>query len=328
LLFIQGRYSEAEPMAKEGLQLALRLEDSEAIIMALGTFTFTSVNIEQALTALHKGIALIQQTGKAQEMLPLFYQGAATWFHGNGRYAEASDYYRKSIDLFRKLHVLDFLADPLGRLGQLALHEDRLQEAYNLTVHSLETARVAGYDIVFSAWGLARLGLIQLYLGQVDAAQRSLEEALQFFEDDKDTRVKQEALAFLSEVALACNDVDAAAGYLQASLDIAQVLYSQLEATHKLEGTPEALPLDLIALCMRAALIAAAQSDHERAVTLYSIAEILRTQSGAVMLPPLQARLDEAIAAIHQLLPPTRFDPAWRRGQTLSLKEAFEFLLS
>ena len=328
LLFVQGRYSEAEAIAQTGLKMAHRLEDPEAMIMALGTFTFTSVNIEQALTALHKGIALIQQTGKVQEMLPLLYQGAATWFHGNGRYTEAREYYQKSIELFRDLHVLDFLADPLGRLGQLALREGRIQEAHDLTVESLQTARATGYDIVFSAWGLARLGLIQLYLGQTDAAQRSLEEALKFFEDDKDARVKQETLAFLSEAALARGDITAAEAYLRGSLDIAKPLYYQLEATHKLEGTPDALPVDLTELCMRAALISAAQGHHERAVTLTSIAEMLRVQSGSVMPPPLQARLDEAMSTIHKLLPQYAFDAAWRAGRSMSLRQAFEFLLS
>src|SRR6266540_3550760 len=205
--FIQGRFSEAESLALRGLAMARRLEDPEALIMALGTYTFASVNIEQALKGLHEGIALIQETGKAQVVLPLSYLGAATWLHGSGRYAEAGDYYRKSIALFRQMGAVDFITDPLGRLGQLALQEGRLQEAYDLTVESIAAARATGYAVVFSAWGDARLGLIQLYLGEIEAAQQSLEKALLFLEGERaHERVEQETRAILSEVALARGD--------------------------------------------------------------------------------------------------------------------------
>ncbi len=309
--------------------MARRLEDPEALIMALGTYTFASVNIEQALKGLHEGIALIQETGKAQVVLPLSYLGAATWLHGSGRYAEAGDYYRKSIALFRQMGAVDFITDPLGRLGQLALQEGRLQEAYDLTVESIAAARATGYAVVFSAWGDARLGLIQLYLGEVEAAQRSLEKALLFLEGERaHERVEQETRAILSEVALARGDVKAAADHLQASLQICERFYRQLQATQKLEGTPDALPVDLIELCSRASLVAAAQGHDVHAITLYSIADSLRAQSRQVMIPPLQARLDESMASIRSQLSENAFNSAWETGQRMSLSGAFAFLLA
>ncbi len=327
--FIQGRFSEAESLALRGLAMARRLEDPEALIMALGTYTFASVNIEQALKGLHEGIALIQETGKAQVVLPLSYLGAATWLHGSGRYAEAGDYYRKSIALFRQMGAVDFITDPLGRLGQLALQEGRLQEAYDLTVESIAAARATGYAVVFSAWGDARLGLIQLYLGEVEAAQRSLEKALLFLEGERaHERVEQETRAILSEVALARGDVKAAADHLQASLQICERFYRQLQATQKLEGTPDALPVDLIELCSRASLVAAAQGHDVHAITLYSIADSLRAQSRQVMIPPLQARLDESMASIRSQLSENAFNSAWETGQRMSLSGAFAFLLA
>jgi predicted ATPase/transcriptional regulator with XRE-family HTH domain len=328
LLFVQGHYAQAEPFAQRALAMARRLEDAEALIWALGTYTFASVNIEQALTHLDEGIALVKETGYAQHALPMLHLGAATWYHSAGRIAEASAAYRESITLFRQLGVLDFIADPLGRLGQLALQTGDLQEAYDLTVESIRGARTTGYEVVFSAWGSARLGLIQLYLGQVEAAQRSVEEALAYFEDERDLRVKQEALAILSEVLLVRDDVQAAAKQLQASLTICETLYRQLQATHKLEGTLDALPVDLIALCARAALVAAAQGRDARSVTLCSMIASLRTQSGQMLLPPLQAKLEKAIDTIRGRLSDTDFDKAWQAGQSKSLAEAFAFLLN
>jgi predicted ATPase/DNA-binding XRE family transcriptional regulator len=325
--YIQGRFGEGESLALRTVAMARRLEDPQALIAAYSTYTFASVNVEQALKGLHEGIALIHETGKMQESLPLFYLGAASWFHSSGRYAEAEDYYRKSIALFRQMGAVDMIAEPLGRLGELALQEGRLQEAYDLMVESFAAARAAG-TMSSLARGEVPLGLIQLYLGQVEAAQRSLEQALLFFEDGRTyERAKQETRAILSEVALARGDVNAAADHLQASLNICERFYRQLQVTQKLEGTPDALPVDLIGLCSRASLVAAAQGHYERAVTLYSTADSLRSQSGQRMIPPLQARLDESMASIRSHLSETAFDSAWETGQRMSLSEAFAFLL-
>jgi predicted ATPase/transcriptional regulator with XRE-family HTH domain len=326
--FILGRYGEAEPLALRAQEMAQRLEDPEALILALGTYTFTSVNVEEALKGLQEAIALSQETGKVSFALPMLHLGAATWLESSGRYIEATDYYRKSIAYFRQLGADDMIADPLGRLGQLALQAGRLQEAYALTTESLAAASATGYYGTYSAWGGSRLGLIQLYLGEMEAAQRSLEQALLPFEAGRDFRVKQEALAMLSEVALARGDVQAATDHLQASLDICREFYRQLQATQKLEGTPDALPVDLSPLCSRAALVAAAQGHDERAVTLDSIADALHVQSGQGILPPLQTKLDEAMATLRARLSEEVFDIAWETGQSMSLSEAFVFLLN
>jgi tetratricopeptide (TPR) repeat protein len=325
--FIQGQYGQGESLACRAMELARRLEDPEALIAAYGTYTFTSVNTEQALEGLHTGISLIQKTGKLRPLLPLYYQGAATWLHSSGRYTEAEDYYLKSIALFRQMGAADFVADPLGRLGEVALQAGRLQEAYDLTVESITAARATGYDLAFGAWGSSRLGLIQLYLGEVEAAQRSVETALLLCDDHRDVRVKQEALAVLSEVALARGDVETAANLLRSSLNICDKFYHQLLATQKLEGTPDALPVDLIGLCSRASLVAAAQGNDERAVSLYNLAESLNSQSGQRMIPALQAKLVESIASLRSHLPENVFNTLWEKGQRLSLSEAFEFLL-
>jgi hypothetical protein len=153
-------------------------------------------------------------------------------------------------------------------------------------------------------------------------------EALLFFEEGQDVRVKQEALAILSEIMLAQGDVEAAANHLQASLSICEILYHQLQATGKLEGTPAALPVDLIRLCACASLVATVQGNHEHAVTLCSIADSLSTRSGQAILQPLQVRLDQAMSSTRLHLSESDFNRRWNTGQQMSIKQAFNFLLT
>jgi predicted ATPase len=326
---IQGHFAEGETLARRAIPMAHRLGSPEALILTAGLHTFISTNAEQALKGLHEGIALVQKTGIMQTTLPLLYLGSATWLHSSGQYAQAEEYYRKGIQLFRQFGVVDFTADPLRRLGELALQKGRLQEAYDLTVESISAARTGGVPVVFNAWSTARLGLIQFYLGEVDAAQRSLDEAMLFFEDAASyQRPKLEALSFCCEVALARGDVRAAAENLQACLEICKRFFHQLQATGKLAGSIDALPVDLIGLCARAALVAAAQRQAARAVTLSSIAEMLRSQSGQLMFPPLQARLEQSMATLRPDLSENTFAYAWETGQRMSISEDFEFLFA
>ena len=75
--------------------------------------------------------------------LPLLYFGCATWLHSSGQYAEAEEYYRKCIAIFRQMGVEDFATEPLGRFGQMMLEEGRVQEAYDLN-NPLFSLPVAG----------------------------------------------------------------------------------------------------------------------------------------------------------------------------------------
>ena len=69
--------------------MARRLKDQEALIVAHLTYTVISVNAEEALDGLHAGIALIEETDRMRELLPLFYQGVGAWLQSSGRYGEA-----------------------------------------------------------------------------------------------------------------------------------------------------------------------------------------------------------------------------------------------
>jgi predicted ATPase/transcriptional regulator with XRE-family HTH domain len=326
--FIEGRFGEAQALAQRALAMAQRLEDPEALIMAYGTATFTSVTLEQALEGLNRAIRLTEVTGKGRELRPLLYNGAATWLHSSGRHLQAREYYERSVALFRELGAEDFIAEPLGRLGQLALLEGRLQEAHDLTVESMAAGQATGYDVVYWAWGRARLGQIQLYMGDTAAAQASLEAALAWLADDAGyDRDRQETLALLSEAALARADTAAAAAYMQACLEICAKLYRELEAAQKLETTADALPIDLVGLCARAGLLAAAQGEAARAAMLFGAAEALEADSGLGMVPGLRAQVAASAPDLRMALGEDGFTSARAAGRGLSSVGAFKAVL-
>jgi predicted ATPase/transcriptional regulator with XRE-family HTH domain len=326
--YVQGHFAEAQALAQRTATMAHRLEDPEALIMAYGLATSASLTFEEAMEGLQKAIQLSEATGKRRELRPLLYNGAATWLHSSGRYSEARAYYEKSVELFRELGAVDFISDPLGRLGQLALQEGRLQDAHDLTMESIAAARAIGLDVFYGTWESARLGQILLYQGDLEAAQQTLEIALARMEDDAGyVRSRQETLAVLSEVALMRGDITAAAEHMRASLLICGPFYRELQEAHKLEGTGDSLPVDLVALCARAGLVAAAQGMAERAVTLFGAAEALAAASGLTLLPALRERVEKSLANLRETLGAVDFGAAQEQGRGLSLAQAFAFLL-
>lgn len=328
-LYYQGRYSDVAAYVSRAFSMAHRLNDPEALIITHYSYNFVSTTAEQALTGLQEGIALIKETGKWQHMLPLFTVSAATWFESAGRYTEAEEYYRQSLVLLRQMGALDMIIFPLGSLSRLALHDGQLQEAYALVTEAIANAQRVGNYAAFGPWLITHLGLVQLYLGDLETAEENLNEARQLIEDGKHiVGGNQEILALLSEVALARGSVEAAVAYFDASLAICKSLYQQLERTQKLEGTVDAMPLDLTGLCVRAALIAAAQQHGDRAVTLCSISESLSAQSGQLIIPPLQNKLKHTLELLRTRLSESVWDAAWQSGQSMSLSQSFTFLLS
>ncbi len=326
--YVQGRFGEAAALAVRAMRMARRLEDPEALIAALFTQTFSSLNADQALGSLHTALALIEETGKHQIYLPGLYVVAASWYYSGGRYAEARDYFQKSIDLYRKAGAVDLLAEPLLRLGQLELRDGHLHEAYDLTAESIAAMRASGSYEAFGGWGRSLLGAVQLYLGEIESAEQTLNEALLLFDTSQHTLAIQEALAMLSEVMLVQGDVTQAAKHMEASLSICRGLFQQLQASRKIEGTPDALPVDIGGLSARSALVAAAQGAEERAVTLFSIADSLRSQTGQALPPQVRGRYEEAVAAVRARLPENTFASAWEAGQRMSLSEAIGFVLT
>ncbi len=327
--FSQGRYGEAMPYLARLVPMARRLEDAEALVMALISDSWTSTQAEQALHQLDEAIAIIQETKTLHHLLPMFLYTAGIWEERSGRYTGAREHYQRSLDLYRQMGAVELIADPLGLLGQLALQEGHLQEAYDLTVESIEITRAVDKQVSFGDRGGLRLGLIQLYLGEIDAAEQIVQDALRLLEEvTHDMRAQLEAFAYLSEIALVRGEITVAANYLQASLNICRTLYQQLQATAQIEGTPDALPLDLIGLCVRATLVATAQENYVRAATLHSLTESLRAQSVQLIPPPLQTKVEAAMATLRTHLSASALNTARKTGQSLSLAQAFDFLLT
>jgi len=328
--YLLSLYSEAQPLIVRAFEMAQRLESDEAYFLAsFGYYNYMSTNAEQALRGINELLALAEETGKILNILPLSYVGAGTWYQSSGQYAEAYASYQKAIDMFRGHGALDMICFPLGLMGEVALRQGNLNDALDLTLESLDAANVTGHDVAFNAWGQARLGQIQLYLGDLVAAEQNLQEALLLNEDARyEARGIQESLSMLSELALTRGNVNASVEYMEACLRQCEKIYDELKAGNKIVSSPDALPIDLMSLCARASLVSAAQGNHERAATLLSIADLTRKQSGQAMFPPLQKNLEKALADIRAYLPEEEFDSLWRKGQNMTITEIFEFLLA
>ncbi len=78
---------------------------------------------------------------------------------------------------------------------------------------------------------------------------------------------------------------------------------------------------------LTAALVSAAQTAFERAVTLFSSAQSLGGQCGFLVDPPLQTEVEAALSASRTQLPLDVFNSTWEAGQCMSLEEIIAYAL-
>ena len=324
---LQGRFDEAANLHPRAVQMADRLGAPEARIMVLIGYIQSSAQVARALAYLQEMIGMIEETGRLTYLLPRFTDLYGRWLQSGGRYDEAARQYQKSLKLYREMGNVTAIAIPLGDLGQLALLAGDLEEAYGYTREGVTKARAAGIASSAGVPILANFGLIQFYRGEIEAAEGSLEEALRMAEELDLPLRNQQILSSMSEVAVAQGEVKRAVNYLRKSLQILSGFIQRMQEMGHMQAQPQALFFDVIGLCRRAALVAAAQGQSERAVTLASIAESLDSKDGQTTNHPLEDRAREVLRQLRGELTVDRFHEAWQKGEALPLDEALQFLL-
>ena len=189
------------------------------------------------------------------------------------------------------------------------------------------------------------MGVVDVYRGELDAAETAFQASLMLFEDLDDRFWAPLALKNLGYIAYRRGD-HAGAGALfdqalarfrarGSTLGTALTLINMASLARDRNDLPSAAALYAEALALRTdhndkvsavsclrglAVVAAHTHQDERAVRLFGAEEALRTAIGAAE-PRSGSRL-VALAECRERLGQTAFDSAWRSGQALSLPDA------
>ena len=319
---LQGRYRDAFPFLQRALQMARWLEDPWVLVVGLFVQGQALPDKDQAYAAFEEAIAICH----AHETEALFgrFWTEMLWVYGDrlldyGYVVEAEAKYRESLARYRMLGDVNMVAYPLGNLGRLALRNGRLQEAHDLISESVHYAQ-GGNRVALGDW-LFRLGQVHLYLGELAAAAADLSTTLTLYEEINNIPGQAGVLACLAEVALANGEVTTAGRYIHESMNRYRPIFASI---HMLGNVNRQTQYgDVTDSIVRAGLVAAALGEHRRAVTTLSYAEALVAESGYRSVPPLQAKVTAALAALQESLPAAAFQEAFARGRRMTPEEMF-----
>jgi len=209
-----------------------------------------------------------------------------------------------------------------GNFGRLALQEGNLPEAYALVLEQVENMRQLRHQKWLADW-LVRLGEIESYLDQWEAAQTHLQECFQLMEALGDLRGQADVAAGLGYLALQRGEVEMAVVHMQNSLR----WYAEITPPTT-TAKVRALTPELIDAILRAGLAAAANLQPAQAATLFAAVTRFASAMHHFPPPPLAQAMEEAATAVKSTLSADEWETAVATGQQIPLthllRQAFE----
>jgi predicted ATPase/transcriptional regulator with XRE-family HTH domain len=273
-----------------------------------------------------RAYALAREANKAPDLCPEFggladhefvlaaiqVSYASSLLH-QGDVAQAALLVTDSLHRFHKQANHSFVADCLGKLGELALLRNNIAEAHSYLQESVTIGLTHNLPVVRAEWQWL-LGLATLYRGDRSEAHRLLEECLRFCLAIKNTFFLACVCMGLAELALWEGELDQVRHWLGQSLTY--------QAAPKLITTTELQRLFIVAR------LAAAQGEYVRAAMLFGLAIETHRQIHYVYAGPMLPLVAAALATTQAALDQAVFDEALIVGQQMSLADAHATILA
>jgi predicted ATPase/DNA-binding CsgD family transcriptional regulator len=236
--------------------------------------------------------------------------------HGAGQIAYRQDdcgaaqaFLTEALEIQRRLGDDAATARTLRSLGLAALSLGDYRHANQCLEEALAIQRVRGdrFDV---ARTLGSLALLSIGSGRYEAARERCEECVALARQSNDEWGLAISIGTQGELALEVGDHEAARSHLQASIGLLAKLNDAPSVGYRLEGF---------------ARLAAARSEHERALTLAAAAAAVWRRSGAVAVPHWRRRVDESVARSRLLLTPSAAAAAEELGAAMTMGEAVAY---
>lgn len=258
---------------------------------------------------------------------------------------EAVALYRQSQDRRGLAFALVVLAYPLEFLGERERAEEILQESY-----SIARAEADIYSQCRSLNLLARV-ITNLH-HDLDLSQRYVEESLRLARESGLRSQEAQACEILASIAMRRNDYPEARTRFEESAVIYEeigarfnVLLEKSNLAHlerrqgNFASALEYYRETIIAFRDIAQIgavshqlecfgfIALEKGQDDRALQLFSAANVLREKRGTPMTPDEQLYFEEQLTGLREKMNEKQFDAAWSKGHMMTMEQAIEFAM-
>jgi predicted ATPase/Tfp pilus assembly protein PilF len=254
----QGRYEEAEQLARESLVLSRQIGDgwgATCSLWLLGMVRYRTGDVTQAQALLEESLAIGRESGNRRLVIsPLNTLGDMACHQGD--YVRARTLFEECLALSRELGDQFKVAMHLNNLGTVLHILGKYADAQPFYRESLEICRQIG-DRAGQAIALSNLGEVAYALGGYPDAIEFYQQGLSIGRDIQDQRTVITCLNNLGEITCALED------YEEANVHFAEALKVATEA--------RALPM-LIKVLVNLAVLFAKQGQRDRAAALLGLA--------------------------------------------------------
>jgi predicted ATPase/class 3 adenylate cyclase/uncharacterized protein HemY len=324
MAFLQQDYQRAIPLLEECLSLYRAVRNKWGLglgLSYLGDVFFRQRKYEQATKIYEEALAFARDISDSFMVAFNSYNlGSIAWFQGD--YAGANHMITESLAVFRDHDENAVTAGCMHTLGDISLAQGDEQRAIQWYERELAFGQEKQVEIsrMFALNGLGKVAWAQ---DNDELATKRFEEALKMSEEAGSKTAILLALYGLGRVALSqLHYPSAGVFFTQASrirLPEAYGFFAWISL--KPYGVATAYPLEAFAV------LAAAQTEMERAARLLGAVENLYVSIYFEMSARERAEHNRAIASAHAALGDEAFAAAWESGKQLSFEEAIALAL-
>ena len=218
----QGKYEEAEQLARKGLTLSWQIEDCWGMarsLLLLGLIRYRTGDVDQAQALLEESLAIGRESGDQRLIMPSLNALGDVACH-RGDYTKAQVLFEECLALSRELGDQFNVAVHLNNLGTVLHVLGKYAEARSFYQESLETCRKIG-DQKGQAIALSNLGEVTHALGAYSEAQEYYQAGLTIGREVGDQWATMACLNNLGETACALGDYEKATAHFAEALKIA-----------------------------------------------------------------------------------------------------------
>jgi predicted ATPase/transcriptional regulator with XRE-family HTH domain len=318
MLVRSGHEAEAIPYFTDGYALAQQTEDATAL--GLASLVMASLDRDgEAPQRYYRAATELFRQAHDDELLAM-----ALYFWGDDLRMQhaipaARAAYVESLQLYRSMGNLMYIAYPLGNLGRLALLEGDTATAQQHFAESVAYSRRNGNGISLIDW-LVRLGTTAVYRADSSAARIALLEAYSLANDLAYQSIFPHIGAWLALTEGMSGNSRQAMEYLQQSLEGYVRGFAAVAQGEGRDGSYLSR-FDALDALAAAAYLHRALAQLERAVVVVSGIEQVSRKHGYHLDQPLQAIVDSVRSTCKTSLEPTRYKALWEQGQGVRVDE-------